>query len=81
MTSPQHAAGRDQEGDVLTRVEDQIDFRTTHQGQPERTDRVLEVSGEGGGPPYVVRWYPDEHTGVFHPAAGTSAVVPEPANG
>ena len=42
---------------------------------------VLEVRGGGGGPPYVVRWDPDGHTGVFHPAAGTCAVVPEPANG
>ncbi|TFV62412.1 DUF1918 domain-containing protein [Geodermatophilus sp. DF01-2] len=62
------------------RVGDRIVVRSTHQGEPERTGRVLEVRGEGGAPPYVVRWDPDGHTGVFYPA-GTCAVVPEPANG
>lgn len=63
------------------RVGDRIVVRSTHQGEAERTGRVLEVRGAGGAPPYVVRWDPDGHTGVFHPAAGTCAVVPEPANG
>ena len=63
------------------RVGDRIVVRSTHQGEAERTGRVLEVRGAGGGPPYVVRWDPDGHTGVFLPAAGTRAVVPEPANG
>lgn len=62
------------------RVGDRIVVRSTHQGESERTGRVLEVRGEGGGPPYVVRWDADGHTGVFYPA-GTCAVVPEPANG
>jgi hypothetical protein len=66
---------------VEARVGDRIVVRSTHQGEPERTGRVLEVRGAGGGPPYVVRWDPDGHTGVYHPAAGTCAVVPEPANG
>jgi hypothetical protein len=66
---------------VEARVGDRIVVRSTHQGEPERTGRVLEVRGEGGGPPYVVRWDNDGHTGVFHPAAGTCAVAPEPANG
>ena len=65
---------------VEARVGDRIVVRSTHQGEAERTGRVLEVRGEGGGPPYVVRWDPDGHTGVFYPA-GTCAVVPEPANG
>ncbi|SES70985.1 DUF1918 domain-containing protein [Geodermatophilus poikilotrophus] len=66
---------------MQARVGDRIVVRSTHQGEAERTGRVLEVRGESGGPPYVVRWDPDGHTGVFHPAAGTCAVVPEPANG
>ena len=66
---------------MQARVGDRIVVRSTHQGEAERTGRVVEVRGEAGGPPYVVRWDPDGHTGVFHPAAGTCAVVPEPANG
>ncbi|RBY78762.1 DUF1918 domain-containing protein [Geodermatophilus sp. TF02-6] len=60
------------------RVGDRIVVRSTHQGEPERTGEVLEVRGQGGGPPYVVRWDPDGHTGVFYPA-GTCAVVPAAA--
>jgi Domain of unknown function (DUF1918) len=66
---------------VEARVGDRIVVHSTHQGEPERTGRVVEVRGQGGGPPYVVQWDPDGHTGVFHPAAGSCAVVPEPANG
>ena len=63
------------------RVGDRSVVRSTHHGEAERTGKVLAVRGAGGGPPYVVQWDPDGHTGVFHPAAGTCAVVPEPANG
>jgi len=65
---------------VQARVGDRIVVHSTHQGEPERTGQVLEVRGEGGAPPYVVRWDPDGHTGTFFPA-GTCTVVPEPANG
>jgi hypothetical protein len=65
---------------VEAQVGDRIVVHSTHQGEPDRTGRVLEVRGQGGGPPYVVHWDPDGHTGVFFPA-GTCAVVPEAANG
>ncbi len=65
---------------MQARVGDRIVVHSTHQGEADRTGRVLEVRGQDGGPPYVVRWDPDGHTGVFYPA-GTCAVVPEPANG
>jgi hypothetical protein len=71
----------DREAAVQARVGDRIVVHSTHQGEPERTGQVLEVRGQSGAPPYVVRWDPDGHTGVFHPAAGSCAVVPEPANG
>ncbi|MGY1710269.1 DUF1918 domain-containing protein [Geodermatophilus sp. SYSU D00758] len=63
---------------MQARVGDRIVVRSTHQGEPERTGEVLEVRGDQGGPPYVVRWDPDGHTGVFFPA-GTCTVVPAPA--
>lgn len=62
------------------KVGDRIVVRSTHQGEPERTGEVLEVRGVAGGPPYLVKWAPDGHTGLFYPS-GTAAVVHESARG
>jgi hypothetical protein len=59
---------------VEARIGDRIVVHSTHTGEPERTGEVLEVRGSAGGPPYLVRWAPDGHTGLFYPA-GTCAVV------
>jgi hypothetical protein len=60
---------------VEARAGDRIVVRSTHQGEPDRTGEVLEVRGSEGGPPYLVRWAPDGHIGLFSPAAGTCAVA------
>ncbi|NEM06999.1 MULTISPECIES: DUF1918 domain-containing protein [Geodermatophilus] len=60
------------------RVGDRIVVRSTHQGEPDRTGRVTEVRGPAGGPPYVVQWDADGHTGVFYPA-GSCTVEPQHA--
>ena len=39
---------------------------------PERDGEILEVHGEGGQPPYVVRWDADGHTGLFFPGPDAS---------
>jgi hypothetical protein len=65
---------------VEARVGDRIVVHSTHQGEPERTGEVLEVRGTAGGPPYLVKWSPDGHTGLFYPA-GTCAVVHQTARG
>jgi hypothetical protein len=65
---------------VEARVGDHIVVHSTHQGEPERTGEVLEVRGEAGGPPYLMKWSPDGHTGLFYPA-GTCTVVHETALG
>ncbi len=62
------------------RVGDRIVVRSTHQGEPERTGEVLEVRGTAGGPPYLVKWSPDGHEGLFYPS-GTAVVVSETARG
>ena len=62
------------------RVGDRIVVRSTHQGEPERTGEVLEVRGSAGAPPYLVRWAPDGHTGLFYPS-GSCTVVHEAARG
>ena len=66
-----------EEAAVEARVGDRIVVHSTHQGEPERTGEVLEVRGEAGGPPYLVKWSPDGHTGLFFPA-GTCTVVHDP---
>jgi hypothetical protein len=42
-------------------------------GQVSRTATVLELRGEGGNPPYLVRWNDDGHEGLYFP--GTDAGV------
>ena len=45
-----------------------------HLGSPRGRDaEILEVCGEDGGPPYLVRWADDGHIGLIHP--GPDAVV------
>lgn len=41
-------------------------------GNPDQIAEIVEVRGEGGGPPYVVR-YPDGHEGLVFP--GPDCVV------
>ena len=52
---------------------DRIVIRGRHTGQPERACQVLEVRGEEGGPPYLVRWDDSGHETLFFP--GTDATV------
>jgi hypothetical protein len=47
-------------------------------GQADRTGEIVEVRGQGGGPPYVVR-FEDGHTGLIYP--GPDAVVERAGGG
>ena len=49
---------------------DRIIVRSRNEGEPDRDGEILEVRGADGGPPYVVRWSADGHTGLFFPAGG-----------
>jgi hypothetical protein len=40
-----------------------------HVGEPARDAEILEVLGEKGGPPYVVRWQDDGHVSRFYPGS------------
>lgn len=42
-------------------------------GEAKRDAEVLEVRGEGGGPPYLVRWSDDGHVALYFP--GSDATV------
>jgi Domain of unknown function (DUF1918) len=53
-------------------VGDELVVRGRHVGDPDRTGVIIEVRGEAGGPPYLVRWS-DGHESSFFPGAGIVA--------
>ncbi len=54
-------------------VGDRITVRGHRVGEPNRDAQVIEVRGDDGEPPYVVRWDEDGHETLFFP--GTDAFV------
>jgi hypothetical protein len=52
---------------------DRLVIRGHYQGEPERDAEILQVLGEEGAPPYLVRWQDDGHMSRFYP--GTDAYV------
>jgi hypothetical protein len=46
---------------------DRIVVRGHHLGEPDRDAEVLEVHGEGGTPPFLVRWSDDGHVALYVP--------------
>jgi hypothetical protein len=54
-------------------VGDRLIIRGHHVGEHDRDAEILEVRGEAGGPPYLVRWADDGHVGLILP--GPDAVV------
>lgn len=50
-----------QVGDSLVAESNKVDA-------PRREGEIIEVRGEDGGPPYVVRWH-DGHEGLVFPGA------------
>lgn len=53
-------------------VGDRIIVRGHHMGEPDRVCEVLEVHGQEGGPPYVVRWSDSGQEGLFFPGPDAS---------
>lgn len=54
-------------------VGDRLVIQSTHVDGPVRDGEVLEVHGEQGAPPYVVRWSDNGHTSLVFP--GPDATV------
>ena len=48
-------------------VGDRLVIKGHHVGEPDRDAEILEVHGDDGAPPYVVRWDEDGHQGLFFP--------------
>jgi hypothetical protein len=53
-------------------VGDELVVKGRHVGNPDRTGVIIEVIGQAGGPPYLVRWS-DGHESSFYPTSGTVA--------
>ena len=53
-------------------VGDRILVRGHHIGETDRHCEVLEVHGEEGGPPYLVRWEGTDHEGLYFPGPDAS---------
>ena len=54
-------------------VGDRLIVRGTHVDDSERDGEILEVRGEGGTPPFVVRWSDTGHEALVFP--GPDATV------
>ncbi len=52
-------------------VGDRLVVRGHHIGDPDRGALILAVEGDGGGPPYLVRWDDDDHESLFFPGSDT----------
>jgi hypothetical protein len=57
---------------VEANIGDHIRIQSQHVGETGRFGEVIEVRGDAGSPPYVVRWT-DGHEGLFFP--GPDALV------
>lgn len=51
---------------MQAQVGDRLVAESNKVGSPRREGEILEVRGEGGAPPYVVRWS-DGHEGLVYP--------------
>jgi hypothetical protein len=51
---------------------DRIVVRGHRIGEHDRDGEILDVRGEDGGPPYLVRWEEDGHESLFFPGPDTA---------
>jgi len=48
---------------------DRLVIRSHHTGEPARDAEILDVLGEDGGAPFLVRWEDDGHVSRFYPSS------------
>lgn len=58
---------------MRARAGDTLTVRSHHIGEADQEAEILEVRGEKGEPPFLVRWMTDGHEALFFP--GSDAVV------
>lgn len=59
------------------KVGDRLVLEGTHVNDPRRTGVIIEVHGDDGEPPYLVRWLDTEHETLCFP--GSDARVEPPS--
>ena len=60
---------------------DRIIVKGHHVDEPVRDCEVLEVHGENGEPPYLVRWGDSGHEALFFPGSDASVAHHERSEG
>ena len=58
---------------MRAQVGDRLVIKGHRVGDPDRNAEILEVRGEDGAPPYLVRWVEDDHVSLFFP--GSDAIL------
>jgi hypothetical protein len=56
--------------DMQANVGDELTVKSRRKGDDERHGQIIEVHGENGSPPYLVRWR-DGRESVFFPSSDT----------
>jgi len=51
---------------------DRLVIKSHHVGEHDKVAEILEVHGEHGLPPYLVRWSDDGHEGLIFPGSDAS---------
>lgn len=46
-----------------------------NEGLPDRDGEIVEVRGDSGEPPYLVRWTDDGHESLVYPGPGATVVA------
>jgi hypothetical protein len=50
-------------------IGDTIIVRSRHVGSGDRRGEVIALRGDGGGPPWLVRWDSDGHEALYFPGS------------
>ncbi len=57
------------DGRLVASIGDRLVIRGHHLGEPDRDAEILEVRGEGGTPPFLVRWQADGRVSLLYPGS------------
>ena len=55
---------------MQAKVGDELTVKGRHRGDEDRHGEIIEIHGENGAPPYLIRWR-DEHASLFFPSSDT----------
>ena len=62
---------------MQAKIGDRIVVTGHRTGHPDRDCEVIEVHGQDGGPPYLVRWGDSGHETLFFPGSDASVRQPD----